>query len=75
MTTTQSTIDNPHYVTREEANSKQCPLGMPYDKNCWCVGPDCMAWRWSDNAPMHYKGDGNPKPTDRAKGYCGMVRS
>ena len=39
--------DNPHYMTLKEANSKLCPNGMAYDGTCWCVGPDCMAWRWA----------------------------
>jgi len=64
--------DNPHYVTPKEAGKKDCVM-RPYER--YCEGPQCMAWRWDKDAPMRYKGDGNPQPTEQAKGYCGMVRS
>jgi len=65
--------DNPHYVTPKEATERVCPMSVQQSKGTCCFGPNCMAWRWEKDAPMRYKGDGNPQPTDRAKGYCGMV--
>lgn len=38
-------MDNPHYVTPEEAEDKLCPL---FSNDC-CYGPRCMAWRWVEN--------------------------
>ena len=65
---------NKHYVTPEEAKEKICPF-KPNQMSIWCEGPKCMAWRWDKDAPIRYKGDGNPQPTEHAKGYCGMVRT
>ena len=67
-------MDNPHYVTPEEAKEKLCPL-------VWgegCRGPECMAWRWvyqwaeiTDDWETERK-----KPAySTTHGYCGMVRS
>ena len=36
-------IDNPHYVTPEEAERKTCVVNPA---ETFCNGPDCMAWRW-----------------------------
>ena len=73
MTTTQSTTDNPNYVTPEEAYEKFCP--QREIQRMWCDGPKCMAWRWNDKAPVRYRGDGTFVPTEAARGYCGMVRT
>jgi len=71
--------DNPHYVTPEEAENHGCVMSMARENPSLvyqtCIGHRCMAWRWDKNAPMRYKGDGNPQPTEQAKGYCGMVRT
>ena len=82
MTTTQSTTDNLHYVTREEANSKLCPNGMNYDGTCWCAGPKCMAWRWAssfvkdkDGQIGDLNGNGYVQVFSETHGYCGMVQS
>jgi len=40
-------MDNPHYVTPEEAKEKCCAV----DPQNWsCSGPSCMAWRWKQVA-------------------------
>jgi hypothetical protein len=70
--------ENPHYVTPEEAKDMCCPISMMGNPHLvWksCLGKRCMIWRWDKNAPIRYKGDGNPQPTEQAKGYCGMVRT
>jgi len=51
MTINQSTTDNPHYVTPEEAKEKICPL-KPNQMSIWCEGPKCMAWRWEMKPSM-----------------------
>jgi len=64
--------DNPHYVTPEEAKEKYCP--QPDFTNC--LGPKCMAWRWTDEGRKWVKtedGEGYRKSTERTHGYCGMV--
>ena len=69
--------NNPHYVTPDEAERKRCvnPNGPHGTWEYYCKHKECMAWRWDEHAPIRYKGDGNPKPTEEAKGYCGMVRT
>ena len=72
-------MDNPHYVTPEEAKEIYCPMGMNYDgiSEIPCAGPKCMAWRWR---LMRYAEEKDPE-TDSwpaiystTHGYCGMVR-
>jgi len=64
------------YVTPEEADKMGCPMSMNRPEfAAACIGKTCMAWRWDKDAPIRYKGDGNPQPTEQAKGYCGMVRT
>jgi hypothetical protein len=64
-------MDNPHYVTPEEAKEKICPL-KPNQMSIWCEGPKCMAWRWvkiTDYSEIN--------PTEQystTHGLCGMVR-
>jgi len=62
-------MDNPHYVTPEEAKEKACAV----DPQNWsCSGPSCMAWRWK----WYFENDNGE--TEHAysttHGYCGMVR-
>ena len=49
-------MDNPNYVTPEEAKGKMlCPMGMPYaDGDCYCAGPKCMAWRWKSSTGRYW---------------------
>ena len=70
-------MENPHYVTPEEAKEKACAV----DPQNWsCSGPDCMAWRWQmfDKTTPHTNGL-LPRPLaayeySTTHGYCGMVR-
>ena len=70
-------MENPHYVTPEEAKEKLCPL-------VWgegCRGPECMAWRWGKefyDTTVEFEGGAFIKETWRystTHGYCGMVKS
>ena len=67
-------IDDPHYVTPEEAEEKDCAMRPD---EYWCKGPKCMAWRWR---LMPYEDDENLKTDSwvpvysKTHGYCGMVK-
>ena len=70
-------MDNPHYVTPEQADKKYCPIAMNSGTVLYCAGPKCMAWRWR---LMRYADDKDPD-TDAwpaiystTHGFCGMVR-
>lgn len=70
-------MDNPHYVTPEEAKKMACPLSMKCETAHCCGGPKCMACRWR---LMRYADDKDPE-TDAwpaiystTHGFCGMVR-
>ena len=66
-------MDNPHYITPEEAAEKDCAIRPD---EYWCKGPKCMAWRWKEyhekvNDPqsdVQYK-----RIQSTTHGYCGMV--
>ena len=72
-------VDNPHYVTPEDAKRKSCPMAKPntafHDPRC--NGPNCMAWRWvyqwaeiTDDWETERK-----KPAySTTHGYCGILR-
>ena len=69
-------MDNPHYVTPEEAFKMDC-VATPHE-HYGCSGPKCMAWRWRH---MRYENEKDPD-TDSwpaiystTHGFCGMVRS
>ena len=47
----QSTINNSHHVTPEEAFEKDCVV-VPSDR--YCSGPNCMAWRWNPGKNKHW---------------------
>ena len=75
-------MDNPHYVTPEEAKEKACAV----DPQNWsCSGPSCMAWRWKEDFIFldRYTTTGTLEITgskyvynySATFGYCGMVRS
>ena len=75
-------MDNPHYVTPEEAKEKACAV----DPQNWsCSGPSCMAWRWKEDFIFldRYTTTGTLEITgskyvynySTTHGYCGMVRS
>jgi len=79
MTINQSTIDNPHYVTPEEAEKMGCCMSMNRPEfAAACIGETCMAWRWGkelvecENAPFLQDKIWRNSTTH---GYCGMVRS
>ena len=62
-------MDNPHYVTPEEAKLKDC---CSDPKHANCNGPNCMAWRWAKITDYNHL-----NPTEKLStihGYCGMVR-
>jgi hypothetical protein len=40
-------MDDPNYVTPEEARHKDCAQ-MPSYRTCF--GPKCMAWRWAESS-------------------------
>jgi len=70
-------MENPHYLTPEEAKEKICPF-KPNQMSIWCEGPNCIAWRWRH---MRYENEKDPE-TDAwpsiystTHGFCGMVRS
>lgn len=70
---------NPHYVTPEEAKKKTCPM-IQYE-NCWCAGPECMAWRWAvDYYDKEIETPQGVMPSTAKRystthGYCGMVHN
>jgi len=81
MTTNQSTTDNPHYMTPEEAQEVGCVMSMgrqnPSIVYQTCLGPKCMAWRWGKELVEY---ENKPFLQDiwrnsTTHGYCGMVRS
>ena len=67
-------MDDPHYVTPEEAVKKACPMKHSDwgRATVYCVGPKCMAWRWAF-INWFEKAD---KQADYSttKGYCGLVK-
>ena len=69
-------MDNPHYVTPEEAEKMFCPMGMNYDgiSEIPCAGQKCMAWRWKEIADWK-EGSDLLVTYSTTHGYCGMVRS
>ena len=67
-------MDNPHYVTPEEAEKKICPMRMVNNGNPFCDGPLCMAWRWQEKADWK-EGSDLLVTYSTAHGYCGMVKS
>lgn len=72
-------MDNPHYVTPDEAEDLYCPISMgAIEGKDLCAGPKCMAWRWQ----MYVADLRNAITGDLVQegkystthGYCGMVR-
>ena len=51
-------MDNPHYVTPEEAEEMGCPMSMNRPEfAAACFGKTCMAWRWAEiNDPQLKEG-------------------
>jgi len=71
-------MDNPHYVTPEEADLKFCPV--KHGMITGCDGPKCMAWRWQqtvirENNSVKMTPEGLVTTISTTHGYCGMVRS
>lgn len=74
-------MDNPHYVTPEEAAEKDCAMRPD---EWWCEGPKCMAWRWGkkekqSNMKIVEYFDNETRINieyeySTTHGYCGMVR-
>jgi len=65
-------MDNPHYVTPEEAKEKACAV----DPQNWsCSGPSCMAWRWQSTGYVATDDGKMEEIFSTTHGYCGMVRS
>ena len=73
-------MNNPHYVTHQEAEKRTCPMkhGDWGSAAIYCTGSVCMAWRWS-NGKIVEKGSIAYMAGERSElqthGYCGMVRS
>ena len=73
-------IDNPHYVTPDEAEKMGCCMSMNRPEfAASCIGKTCMAWRWAEhfsivmsNGIVTHK---NSVGYSKTHGYCGMVRS
>lgn len=65
-------MDNPHYVTPEEAAEKDCVMRPD---EYWCKGPKCMAWRWGPSYKWNEDEDKPEVNYSTTHGYCGMVRS
>jgi hypothetical protein len=68
-------MDNPHYVTPEEAEKKFCPHDLAF-----CRGSQCMAWRWRPHGHQDFaQGLMLQLPLTPEEpmthGYCGMVRT
>ena len=82
-------MENPHYVTPEEAKRKVCPSSMGgllmvqntvMASEHGCLGPDCMAWRWRPHGHQDFaQGWMLQLPLTPEEpmthGYCGMMRS
>ena len=79
MAINQSTTDNPHYVTPEEAEKMGCCMSMNRPEfAAACIGETCMAWRWAKLKEPEYRVENNimgPHDYSTTHGYCGMVRS
>ena len=59
-------------MPEREAKNKRCPRPAPFvlDNGGWCIGSNCMAWRWCEtmvNGPDSYISEPGPK------GYCGLA--
>ena len=68
-------MDNPHYVTPEEAVKMKCQMQMNGTKYPKCYGSDCMAWRWAKLPDMTDDGKIRfDQVYSKTHGYCGMVR-
>jgi hypothetical protein len=67
--------ENLHYVTPDESADMACPMGFAA-KNVFCVGPQCMAWRWAMQREEKIRSDGLKEYAEYSTthGYCGMVR-
>jgi hypothetical protein len=78
-------MDNPHYVTPEEADKMSCPMQMNGTRYPKCHGPSCMAWRWGRQEAQtgyriieHFDNESRVHINyehSATHGYCGMVRS
>ena len=69
-------MDNPHYVTPEEAQETICPMSMSRNEfAAACTGSKCMAWRWKfDGYEAETEDDGRLiEKYSKTHGYCGMV--
>ena len=65
---------NPHYVTPRDAEISYCPMSMGgHEGKDLCVGPQCMAWRWTYKLSEDDEGQLEAKYST-THGYCGMVR-
>jgi len=68
-------MDNPHYVTPEEAKEVGCVMSMgrqnPSIVYQTCLGPKCMAWRWAEiNDPQLKEGQwDDATPDNDSKGW------
>lgn len=81
-------------MTEDEAKTKRCcgPDGCgftdPRQADClngerWCIGSECVAWRWTDQQTLADAQDwihADPtrllqdfKPRNPTKGYCGLA--
>ena len=70
-------MDNPHYITPEEAENRICVQAMqvvlPMDSEAaLCAGPKCMAWRWKEIADWK-EGSDLLVTYSETHGYCGMA--
>jgi len=65
-------MDNPHYVTPEEAEEMGCPMSMNRPEfAAACFGKTCMAWRWAEiNDPQLKEGQwDDATPDNGSKGW------
>ena len=69
-------MDNPHYITPEEAEDLYCPISMgAIEGKDLCAGPKCMAWRWGPSYKWNEDEDRPEVTYSTTHGYCGMAKS
>lgn len=71
-------MDDPHYFLERGAKWRRCPMGMGQKidlEHSFCLGSECMAWRWAKLSDMSDDGKIRLDPVySTTHGYCGMVR-
>ena len=73
-------------MTEDQASEKWCPQAMQYSgsgaynrdgyaipSSAFCMGSQCMAWRWVQDPLVSFVANGQPLTTKSNEGYCGLA--